>query len=310
MLTRAAEHALEHRAHERVVRAAEHDGVDPGGAQRLAVLADRVDHVLVEREAGLDDRRQVGARDRREPHERVGVGDRPRVRAALDGRRRGEQPDAAVAGRRHRLHGAGLDDAEHLDAERGLLQPRADARAAPPRWPSCRPPRAASRAARAAPRRSRARTARARARCGRRTGSARSRRGRRSPRPAAARAARAARSARPRRSRTRRPGAGAPPRGPGGSGAVTPRQSGRRSRGNVGSGLWRAAKVAVGRELDPEAGRSADDDEHDAGKAGVEACRSPPVARDRARSTMPTTRRTAIHTYLRVACSRREVYAP
>ena len=38
------------------------------------------------------------------------------------------RPDAAVARRRHGLHGAGLDDAEHVDAERGLHQPRAQGR--------------------------------------------------------------------------------------------------------------------------------------------------------------------------------------
>ena len=38
-----------------------------GLAQRRAVRAHRVDDVLVEREAGLDDRREVGARDRGQP---------------------------------------------------------------------------------------------------------------------------------------------------------------------------------------------------------------------------------------------------
>ena len=48
--------------------------------------------------------------------------DRALVGAARDGRGRGEQADAAVARRRHRLHGSGLDDAEHVDAERRLHQ--------------------------------------------------------------------------------------------------------------------------------------------------------------------------------------------
>ena len=69
----AAEHALEHRADERVVGAAEDHGVDAGLAQRRAVGAHGVDDPLVEREAALDDRRQVRAGDRGDVDERVGV---------------------------------------------------------------------------------------------------------------------------------------------------------------------------------------------------------------------------------------------
>ena len=124
----AAERALEHRAHERVVGAAEDHGVDLRLAQRRAVAADRVDDAAVEREAALDDRGQVRAGDRGDVDERVGLGDRALVGAARDGRRRGEQPDAAVARRRHRLHRPGLHDAEHVDAERRLHQAAAQHR--------------------------------------------------------------------------------------------------------------------------------------------------------------------------------------
>jgi len=48
------------------VRAAEDHGVDARGAQRCDVAAHRVDHPLVEREAALDDGRQVRARNRGE----------------------------------------------------------------------------------------------------------------------------------------------------------------------------------------------------------------------------------------------------
>ena len=57
----AAEHPLEHRRAQRVVGGAEDHGVDVGGTQRRAVGADGLDHLLVEREAGLDDPRQVRA---------------------------------------------------------------------------------------------------------------------------------------------------------------------------------------------------------------------------------------------------------
>ena len=50
-LDAAAEHALEHRAHERVVGAAEDHRVDAGLAQRRDVAAHDLDDVLVEREA-------------------------------------------------------------------------------------------------------------------------------------------------------------------------------------------------------------------------------------------------------------------
>ena len=100
----------------------------PRLAQRRAVAAHRVDDAAVEREAALDDRGQVRARDRRDVDERVGVGDRALVGAARDRGRGGEQPDAAVARRRHGLHRPGLDDAEDVDAERRLHQPRAQRR--------------------------------------------------------------------------------------------------------------------------------------------------------------------------------------
>jgi hypothetical protein len=71
------------------VRAAEDHRVDARLAQRLAVAAHRVDDALVEREAALDDRREVRARHRDEVDVRVGVVDRALVGAAAHGRGRG-----------------------------------------------------------------------------------------------------------------------------------------------------------------------------------------------------------------------------
>ena len=142
-LDAAAERALEDRAHERVVGAAEDHGVDARLAQRRAVGAHGVDDAAVEREAALDDRGQVRARDRGDVDERVGVADRALVGAARDRGRRGEQPDAAVARRRHRLHRARA--ARRRGRRRRASSPSAAcaAPAAPPPSPSCRRRRAA-----------------------------------------------------------------------------------------------------------------------------------------------------------------------
>ena len=154
----AAEHALEHRAHERVVRAAEDHRVDARLAQRLAVAAHGVDDLLVEREAGLDDRRELRAR---RPRSASTCGSAARERALVgadrDRRRRGEQPDAAVARRRHRRSAPGWTTPITSMPSVVCHSARA-ARAAPRRSPSCRRPRAASTGARAAPRRSGARS--------------------------------------------------------------------------------------------------------------------------------------------------------
>jgi len=117
------EHPLEHRAHERIVRAAEDHRVDVRLAQRPAVAAHGVDEALVEREAALDDRREVGARHGRQRHVRVDGGERLGVGAAVDGRRRGKQPDAPGLGGRRGLHGLRAHDPEHVDAQRRLHHP-------------------------------------------------------------------------------------------------------------------------------------------------------------------------------------------
>ena len=80
--------------------------------------AHRVDDVLVEREARLDDRRQVRARD---PRQRAGAGPPRRAR----GRRRRSRPSSGVASSPTRplcvaatgLLGLRADDADHVDAD-------------------------------------------------------------------------------------------------------------------------------------------------------------------------------------------------
>ena len=89
----AAQDPLQERAHERIVGAAEDHGVDVRAVQRRAVGADVVHHRLGEREAALDDRREVGRRDLGDVEPAVLLGERAQVGAALDGRRRREHAD-------------------------------------------------------------------------------------------------------------------------------------------------------------------------------------------------------------------------
>jgi teichuronic acid biosynthesis glycosyltransferase TuaC len=117
---RGAEHALEHWADQRVVGAAEDHGVNAGGAQRGAGLADDAHGALVELLAGLNQRRQ-----RRAGHGvqgDVGV-DRVHgllVGAAGDGRGRCQQADASGARGGDGTQRLGTHDAEYVHADRGL----------------------------------------------------------------------------------------------------------------------------------------------------------------------------------------------
>ena len=111
-LDAAAEHPLEHRADQRVVRAAEDHRVDPRLAQRRDVAADGVLHPLVEREPALDDRREVRARDgdrgpragrpRRSPRRRRRCRPSPASRAARCARCASPPPPAPPRAARRR----------------------------------------------------------------------------------------------------------------------------------------------------------------------------------------------------------------
>ena len=93
----AAEAALEHRPDERVVRAAEDDRVDVRVPKRIAVRLHLSDDAIVDLAARLDQRRELGARDRMEVSVPAGLGERLLVRAARDGGLGGEQAHLAVA---------------------------------------------------------------------------------------------------------------------------------------------------------------------------------------------------------------------
>ncbi len=114
--------------------------------QRRAVGAHGVDDSLVEREAVLDDRRQVGRRDLGHLEPAALRLEGAVVGAGLDRRRSREDADAPAVGYRGGDLGLRLDHRDHLDAAL-----RGDRRAvsAPPRSPSCRRRRATLRRARA-----------------------------------------------------------------------------------------------------------------------------------------------------------------
>ena len=100
----AAEHALEDRRAKWIVRRAEDHGVDLGIAERDTVPAYGLDHLLVEREAALDDRREIRTGDALQVNVRVGRLNCPLVGAAGDRGRRRQQPDpAGVAGDHRQL---------------------------------------------------------------------------------------------------------------------------------------------------------------------------------------------------------------
>src|SRR5581483_4255455 len=116
----APEDTLEDGADERVVRAAEDDGVDAGVPQRRRVAAHRLGQLL-ERRVGLDQRHQPGARDPDEARPRVERAHELLVAARGDGELGGEQADAAVP---RRLYGGvrlGDDDGHDRHVE-ALLQ--------------------------------------------------------------------------------------------------------------------------------------------------------------------------------------------
>ena len=94
--------------------AAEDQGVDPRALERRAVGAHRLDHLLVEREAALDDRREVGGRDLGHRELAALGAERPQVGAARDRRRRREHADPPGVGDRGRDLRLGLDHRDHL----------------------------------------------------------------------------------------------------------------------------------------------------------------------------------------------------
>ena len=134
----AAEDALQDRPDQRVVRAAEDDRVDARLLERSGGLADGLDGRLAERVVALDQRHELRARDRHDGDAGVERPDQRLVAAARHGRLGREQADAPVARRADGRVGLRLDDAEHRDR-----RAPAAGRAAPPRWPSCRPRRRA-----------------------------------------------------------------------------------------------------------------------------------------------------------------------
>ena len=114
-VTLRTEQALQQRADERVVRAAEDDRVDAGRAQRRAVRARELDVLLGDRRARLAHLRELRARDARQAHERVGREDGALVGAARDRRGRREHADPPVVGPRDREVGLRADDPDDVD---------------------------------------------------------------------------------------------------------------------------------------------------------------------------------------------------
>ena len=107
------------------MRTAEDHGVDVRFAQRRAVGAYGLDDPVIEREALLDDRRQIGAGDARQcrRRERGRARRGRRLRSHRRGRR--EQADPPVARPLRGDPRFRLDDADHLDAERRREHPLA-----------------------------------------------------------------------------------------------------------------------------------------------------------------------------------------
>ncbi len=172
-------------------------------------------HLLVEREAALDDRSQIGTGDALQVNVRIRAVHRALVGLAGHGGRRGHQPDPAAVAAGHGQLGGRADHADHVDLAPGAPDRRLDRAER----------RGAGRVAgddqqlgaggeQVVGDLDRERLA-ARTGCARRRGTARCRPGTGSPRRAATRAARATRSTRRRRSRTRRwaGGRGTPSRG-------------------------------------------------------------------------------------------------
>ena len=112
------EDTLQDRADERVVRAAEDDGVHVGVLERGCVLADGGGDLLAEDVVALDERNQTRTGDRYDLHSCVERVDELRIPSAGDGRVRGQQPDPAVPRREHRSVRLG---GEHADDGKGEL---------------------------------------------------------------------------------------------------------------------------------------------------------------------------------------------
>ena len=114
----AAEDALEDRPDERVVRAAEDDGVDARLLERACVLAHGLGRLGREGVGALDQRHQPRAGDRKELDSRVERVDEGRVPACGNRRLGREQADPAVPRRLHRRVRLGCDHADdrHLQA--------------------------------------------------------------------------------------------------------------------------------------------------------------------------------------------------
>src|SRR5215211_3002338 len=113
----APEHALEDRADQRVVRAAEDDRVDPGRLQRLRVVAHSIRRLGAERLVALDQRYEARAGDREEADAGVERVDELGIPAGGDRRLRRHQADPAVARREHGGVGLGRDHADDRDSE-------------------------------------------------------------------------------------------------------------------------------------------------------------------------------------------------
>ena len=116
----AAEDALEHRADERVVRAAEDHRVDADLLERSRVLADG-GRELVVRPARLDHRNEPGARDGEHRGPRVECPDHVRVAPASNRALGREQADLPVSRRLHGRVRLGGQDAHHRNLQ-PLLQ--------------------------------------------------------------------------------------------------------------------------------------------------------------------------------------------
>ncbi len=122
---RAAEDALEERAQQRVVRAAEDDRVDAGLLERRGVVAHGGEELLGPG-VPLDQRDEARTGDLGHGHARVERVDDVGVAAARDGSLGGEDADAAVARRLHGGMGLGREDADDRHGELLLEERKRD----------------------------------------------------------------------------------------------------------------------------------------------------------------------------------------
>jgi hypothetical protein len=110
------------------VRAAEDHGVDAGLPERTAEPVDAGDDALVDLAALLDQRRQLGGRDRMKLGARRRLGEGARVGAARDGRRGGDEPDPPVPRGRRGQPRLGRDDPNDRHAALEFLAERGQRR--------------------------------------------------------------------------------------------------------------------------------------------------------------------------------------